>query len=215
MPERFFKRISNKIKHWYLPLIGGIVLIAIGFWTFNNKAETYTTLAFLFSLSFIFAGVLETLFALANRRLSSGWGWDLAMGLLTLTVGLLMIARPEVSMITLPFYIGFVVMFRSMSAIAMALDLRNYGARYGGLLFMGVLGLVFSFILLWNPKFAGLTIVVYTGITLIVAGIAAIMYSMVLKKIHTFSKAVSQELMDRYNAIEAEIENEINANNAN
>lgn len=209
MPDRFFKRVEERLKYWYLPLIAGLILIAIGIWTFSNKVETFLALTFLFSLSFVFSGLIETGFALLNRQKVDGWGWSLAMGLLTFFIGVVMLVKPQISMVTLPFFIGFVVVFRSMNAISMAMDLRNFGARYGGLLLMGILGMIFGLILLWDPRLAGLSVVIYTGIALIVAGLFNVMISMILKKLHTYSGNISDELMDRYAAIQKEIEEEM------
>jgi len=210
MPERIFKRVEERLKYWYLPLIAGLILIAIGIWTFSNKLETFAALAFLFSLSFVFSGLMETGYALFNRHRMDGWGWSLAMGLLTFMVGILLFARPGISMVTLTFFIGFVVLFRSMNAISMAMHLRNFGASYGGLLLMGILGMIFGFILLWDPKLAGLSVVIYTGIALIIAGLFNVLISLILKKLHTYSGEISQELMDRYKAVQKEIEEEMN-----
>lgn len=209
MPDRFFKRVEERLKYWYLPLIAGLILIAIGIWTFSNKVETFLTLTFLFSLSFVFSGLIETGFALLNRQKVDGWGWSLAMGLLTFLIGVVMLIKPQISMVTLPFFIGFVVVFRSINAISMAMDLRNFGARYGGLLLMGILGMLLGLILLWDPRLAGLSVVIYTGIALIVAGLFNVMTAMILKKIHTYSGTIPEELMDRYTSIQKQIEEEM------
>ena len=87
-------------------------------------------------------------------------------------------------MATLPLYVGYVVLFRSVMTIGAALDRENYGVSGpGGLLIAGILGLIFSFILLWDPGFAGLTLVVWTAIALITAGFYSILFSFRLKEL--------------------------------
>ncbi|MEN8799002.1 MAG: DUF308 domain-containing protein, partial [Flavobacteriaceae bacterium] len=198
MAHHFFKRVKNTIKYWYLPLLAGIVLLVIGIWTFMNPGDSYVALAFLFSISFIVSGLFESIFSVVNRDLIDNWGWQLVTGIFTLIVGFLMLINPEISMITLPFYIGFVVLFRSMAAIGVALDLRNFGIlSWGNLMLIGVLGVLLAVILLWNPLFAGLSAVVLTGIALIVAGVFNIIVSLKLKKIHDVPRKISRELLKR------------------
>lgn len=210
MALTFLKRARGVIKHWYLPLLAGLVLIAIGVWTFANPEDSYVGLAFLFALSFAVIGLFESIFAIRNKDILDGWGWTLAMGLLTLAIGVVMLMKPEVSMVTLPFYVGFVILFRSFQAIGTALDLKSFRVlAWGNLMVLGVLGVILGFILLWNPLFAGLSVVIWTGIAFIIAGIYNIILSTKLKKIHDIPKKISKDLMDRYNELEKEIATEM------
>lgn len=212
MGLKFFKTVRNSIKYWYLPLIAGIVLIAAGIWTFTEPEDSYVALAFLFSLSFFVTGFVESIFSIVNRDVIDNWGWNLALGLLTLVIGVLMLLKPEVSQLTLPFYVGFVILFRSMNAIGLSLDLKSYGILdWGNLLAVGILGMILAFILLWNPLFAGLSVVVWTGIALVFAGIFSIMASLKLKKLHDVPKKVSKELHQRLKDLQNEIIKELDS----
>ncbi len=206
MEHHFFKRIKKTIKHWYLPLLTGVILVVVGILTFMYPLDSYLTLALLFSLSFVVSGLLESFFSISNRKTMDNWGWHLAGGILSLIIGVLLLMNPEVSIITLPFYVGFLIMFRSVMAIGVALDLRNYRVlSWGNLMVTGVLGIIFSFMLLWNPLFGGLTVVTFTGLALITAGILNMVISFKLKKIHDAPKKISEELMDQFNEVEDEI----------
>jgi uncharacterized membrane protein HdeD (DUF308 family) len=71
-----------------------------------------------------------------------------------------------------------------MMGIAWSIELKKFKiSNLGWLLFLSILGVVFSFVLLWNPIFAGLTVAVLTGIALIITGTFHIYLSFVLKKI--------------------------------
>lgn len=55
-------------------------------------------------------------------------------------------------MSVLAFYIGFVILFRSVAAISFAIDMKGYGSKsWGGLLALGIVGAIVSFILLIFP----------------------------------------------------------------
>lgn len=184
MENNFLKRIQNSIKHWYLLLILGLVFIATGIWTLASPLESYEALSIVFTISFIISGILEIAFALSNRKEYDHWGWNLVFGILSLIVGIMLINNPLVSMITLPLYVGFLIMFRSFGAIGFSLDLKNYRVmEWGTLMALGILGLLFSIMLLWNPVFAGITIVVWTGLAFIASGVFNIYISLKLKKL--------------------------------
>lgn len=210
----FFKAVKSTIKHWYLPLIGGIILIIMGIWTFKEPAGSYAALAFLFSLSFIVSGLFETFFSISNREVIDNWGWQLVMGMITLIVGILMFLRPEISMLTLAFFVGFIVLFRSVNAIGVSLDLKNYGVKgWGTTMFLGILGIIFAIIMIWNPGLAGLSIVIWTAMALIIVGILSILVSLKLKKIHDIPDTISSDLRAKYNEIQDKIQEELSKNN--
>lgn len=176
--------IKDTIKHWYLPLILGILFIAVGIWALITPAATYLSLALLFSVTFFVTGLLEIIFSISHRKQLDGWGWSLASGILSFIIGVLLIIYPQVSILTLPLFVGFVVLFQSSMAIAWSIELKKYKvSNWGWLLFAGILGVILSFILLWNPLFAGLTVAVFTGIALITIGIFHIHFSIELKKL--------------------------------
>lgn len=178
------KSAKDTIKHWYLPLILGIIFIATGIWAIVTPETTYLSLSVLFSVTFVVIGILEIVFSITYRKVLDGWGWSLASGILSVIVGVLLIMHPQVSIVTLPIFVGFVVLFHSTMAIAWSIELKKYGvSNWGWLLFTGIVGVILSFFLLWNPRFAGLTIAVFTGLTLVVIGIFHIHFSVELKKL--------------------------------
>ena len=120
------------------------------------------------------------------------WGWVLAGGIIDLLLGIWLISSPLLSITVLPFVVGFMLMFRSMMAMGFAFDLKDFpDSGWGWLLALGILGLLFSFVLLWNPLFAGLTIVIWTGCAFITIGIFRIILSFKLKHLHNLSKKTS------------------------
>lgn len=189
------KKVKNSVKHWYIPLIIGLIFIALGIWTFMSPAESFLSLTILFIWAFIVGGIFEIFFAVTNKEELDHWGWELASGILTLAIGIIMALNPAISLVTLPFYVGFVIMFRSIMAISSSIELKKYGVLdWGNLMAMGILGLILSFILLWNPMLAGLSIVVWTGMALIIIGGYAIYFATKLKKLHATAKDIKEAI---------------------
>jgi len=87
-------------------------------------------------------------------------------------------------MVFLIFYVGFALIFRSIMTIGWSVQLNRIGTKnWGWILVWGILGLIFSFMLLWNPLFTGLAIVIYLGVAFIMIGIAQIFLSLRLRKL--------------------------------
>ena len=185
MENSLFKKVKIAIDYWYIPLILGILFVGIGIWSFVTPLAAYLTLTFLFSVSFLVSGIFEIVFALSNRKKIDHWGWTLASGIVGLVVGILLVSNSLISITLLPLYVGFVVLFRSVMAIIIAFNLKSYSVPdWKNLLFLGILGTIFSFLLLWNPIFAGLSLVYWTAFAFIAIGIFYIYFSFKLKKIH-------------------------------
>lgn len=210
MRKSMFKTFNDTIKHWYIPAIVGSIFIVVGIYTFASPATSYVALSILFSLSFLFSGISEIVFSLTNRNEMDNWGWVLAFGILTTVIGGLLLSNPAVSMATLTFYVGFLILFRSISALSFSLDLRDYGiSDWGALMALGVIGLIFSIIMIWNPAFAGMTIVIWTGLAFITTGIFSLYMAFKLKKLNELPQKMSEDLKLRHRQLQQEI-SEIN-----
>ncbi len=192
------KSLRTPVKHWYLLLILGIIFIATGIYTFAQPAESLLAISLLFTISFLIGGLFEIIYAVSNRHHIHNWGWSLANGIITALIGVLMATSPALSLTTLMLYVAFTVLFRSFNAISTGRDLKGYGSNANFLIFAGVLGVLFSFILMWNPVFAGMSMVIWIGMALIMAGICAIYLSLQLKGLHKKFEKVSHEAKDRF-----------------
>lgn len=176
--------VAGTAKYWYLPLITGIILILIGVWVFRTPLASYITLAMLFSVTFLMTGIIEMMYAIFNRKEIYNWGWSLANGIIDFLIGVLLISKPQMSMVILSIHVGFGIFFRSIVAISLSIEIKRQMARHWStLLYIGISGSIFSFILLLNPLFAGMTLVIYTALSFIIIGIFQVYLSIGLRKI--------------------------------
>ncbi len=212
MKNQIIKTVQSSIKHWYLPLIIGVVFIAVGIYSLMSPVASFLTLSLFFSLSFLFSGVGEIIFSITNKDEIDNWGWSLTLGIMTALIGILLIRNPELSVVTLTLYIGFVVLFKSIGAVSYSMDLKKYGIKdWSTLMAIGVLGIIFSFILLWDPLFAGMTAVIWIGIALISLGLFNVFLSLKLKKLKDFPNKISDELKGKLLKIQEEISEQIHS----
>lgn len=191
-------------------MICGILLIALGTFVLFTPIGSFKVLAALFSITIVLTGILESYFAYINKENLENWGWFFAGGLFNTIMGVLLIADPELSQFTFPVYIGFLVLFKSIIAIAAAYELKQYAIlAWGDLLGLGIIGAMFGTILLANPNFAGLTIVATTALGIIFSGMISIDVSYKLKKIHDLPKKITSLIKETVSGLKKDIKSHL------
>ena len=202
----FFKSIRRPVKHWYIPLILGILFILCGIGVIISPQDSYLTLSILFSLSFLVSGIIETFFALQNTKNLNGWGWYLVSGLISLIMGIFLLMHPALSMSILPLVVGFTLLFRSFELLGFAFEEKEAGVlNWGNLAIVSVLSIILSFILIANPIFTGISLVVFTGFAFISTGISSVILSFNLKKLKGSAQKLSDDLKNRIEDLEKEV----------
>ena len=160
-------------------------------------------------MSFLFSGLSEVFFSIAYRNTLPNWGWSLAFGILTTIIGFSLVIHPGSSISVLAFYIGFLLLFRSIASISFALDVKKYGSKnWGSLLAFGILGALASLFLIWNPLFTGIGLTILMAVSILLAGLFSIFLALQLRKIHVSSKGISAALKARYDDLMEEIQDE-------
>ncbi|MNN39021.1 hypothetical protein D3C81_1530440 [compost metagenome] len=115
--------------------------------------------------------------------------------------------NPLLSAGTLAFIVGFYALFRSFQLLSFSFDLKNYGSKsWGWITLFALLGIIFSFILLWNPLFAGLSLVIWTGMAISTAGFAACVFAFQLKSLKNIPDKLPNEWKERYEKLKEEFE---------
>lgn len=182
-------QIKEMARKWYLELIMGVLFIAASIWVFKTPISSYGALSLFFAITFLLTGTTKTFYAFSTRKDVEGWGWSFASGIIEILIGVLLLSKPLFTMAVLPLYVGFALLFRSSLAIGLSVELGKLRIpEWGRLLFLGILCFVLAFILLWNPAFGGLTVVVYTAIAFLAIGIFQISLSFRLKKFYKVIK---------------------------
>jgi uncharacterized membrane protein HdeD (DUF308 family) len=203
--ENIIKKTISTLKHWWVFLLSGILLIALSLYVAFTPVESYVNLAGIFSFLVLVTGLLTIYFSIANRKLIDGWGWYLAGGIFETIVGIGLLYYPEISIIMLPLFIGFWLLFKSAQLIGNSLELKDYGIMdWGWVMLFGILLSIMSFFMILDPVFGFVNVVYLTSISLGIAGIANIVLSLKLKKIKAktidkvedFKKEVKKSIKD-------------------
>lgn len=183
MAPTILKEIKEAVKYWWLLLLTGLILVAVGIWVFASPDTAYLSLSVLFGASILSIGFFEIIFAISARKSLEGWGWTLAGGILDLVIGTYLLAFPAVTMAILPFILGFWLLFRGISAIGFSFDMKSYGDLNWGWFLLFAIGIIFfAIMILAVPAFGVANIIVWTGLSFISAGVFRIILSFRLKK---------------------------------
>lgn len=189
MKNTFSELIENSkqtIRYWWLLLAAGIVLLAMGVITFVYPQQSYMGMAILFGWLMLLTGMLQVAVASTSSHFVTGRGWMLAGGIIEIALGIILVFNIALSAASLPIFLGFWLMFRGFSAIGLGGDLSAMGVRGSGwTTASGILLLLCSLWILFQPLVFGTTaVIVWVGISLLLAGVAACSLSLQLRQAH-------------------------------
>lgn len=187
--NRFSSLIENSkqaVRYWWLLLIVGIALFVVGILIFVYPTQSYLGMAVVFGWLMLVTGILEVVLSTANRHFVTGRGWMLAGGIIEIILGLILIFNVALSAATLPIFLGFWLMLRGFSAIGLGGDMNAMQvAGSGWTIFTGILLLLCSLWILFQPLVIGTTaVIIWVGISLLFAGVAAFALSLQLHRAH-------------------------------
>ena len=179
-------KVGRVIKHWWLMMLAGILCIAAGLVVFIFPMQSYLTLAILFGILMILVGAAQLVIASTSGNYLAMKGYMIAGGILDLFLGLFLCVYPSVTVVLIPIMLGIWLMYHSFMMIAFAGDLDTFNVNGSGwVVFGGILLLILSILVLVNPFSAGIaTVIVFTGIGLILLGCLLCGQSVLLKRVH-------------------------------
>lgn len=183
--KTLFDTINFEVKNWWVSLLLGLLYILIAICLMFTPLASYVALSVLFSVAMFVSGTLEILFAVANKKNISSWGWYLTSGIIDLILGIYLMANVGVSMAVLPFIVAFWLMFRGFSSTGYAMDLKRYGTHnWGWYMAFGILAILCSIGIIWQPGLGAFSLVYMMSYTLLIIGIFRVMLSFELKGLH-------------------------------
>ena len=184
--ENLTAKVSRVIKHWWLLMLAGVLCLAAGVVVFIFPMESYMTLSILFGVLMIIIGAVQLIIASTSGNYLAMKGYVIAGGILDLFLGIFLCIYPAVTVALLPIMLGIWLMYHSFMMIAFGGDLETFKIGGSGWVVLGgFLLLILSILVLINPFGAGIaTVIVFTGVGLILFGCLLCGESLLLKRIH-------------------------------
>lgn len=189
MQDVFMSRLESSrraVRNWWLLLILGIAVFIAGIITFTYPGLSYVAMSVVFAVLIFVSGVVNIVLAASNTNAATGRGWLLAGGIVEVLLGLILMIYPAVSAATLPIFLGFWLLLRSFGLIGSGSDLMSMKVPGGGwTIFVGILLLLCSVMILVQPLLFGIeAVVIWVGVSFLMAGISMSVFSFQLKSLH-------------------------------
>lgn len=179
---------KKAVSHWWLMLLTGIALFAIGIVVFVYPQQSYSAMALMFGWLILLSGILQLALASMSRHFITGRGWMLAGGIIEIVLGIILIFNIALSAASLPVFLGFWLMFRGFNAIGLGGDMNAMQIPGSGwTITSGILLLLCSLWILFQPLVFGTTaVIVWVGISLLFAGAASCSMALQLRDAHKY-----------------------------
>lgn len=174
-------RYRKTVRQWWVFLVLGLLFAAMAIVVFRHPAETYATLAVFFGILILASGVVQILVG-AYAPADTGRGWMIATGIVESVLGVVLMLNIAISATLLPIFFGFWLLFRGLSMIGFASDLRGAGIKgTGWTIFWGVLLMLCALLIIVYPGAGVGLIIVWLGIALMMVGVGMVFFAFYLR----------------------------------
>lgn len=171
---------------WWVYLLQGIAALVIGVLLLTATEQTLTVLIALLGIYWMITGIFNIVAAFAGHVEEHKW-WVVVAGVISIIAGLAVLRNMTWSTVVVP---SLAVMILGIAALINGLVTIFAGRRQGGQrerswagFFLGVLYIVFGFLVLGNLLGAAVALVYAVAIWGIVGGIVLIVLSFQVKKL--------------------------------
>ena len=189
--EKLSRRAGRMIRHWWLMLLVGILVIIAGILVFVFPAQSYFALGVLFGILMLLSGAAQLVIAGTSGNYLVMRSYVVIGGVVDLLLGLFVCIYPGVTMVVLPVFLGIWMLYHSFIIIAFGGDMDTFRIPDGGLVVIGgILLLLLSIMVLINPLGTGVeTVLLLTGIGIIIFGALLCVLSMKMRDMHRYFDA--------------------------
>ena len=103
-------------------------------------------------------------------------------GILSVILGIILISKPNILSTLFTIAIGVWIILSSINSLKIAIALKNEDVPWILLLLFGIVDLIIGVIVVFNPFAASISIMIFTGIMLIVHSIIDIVDMIIIKR---------------------------------
>ncbi len=161
--------------HWGLFLAEGIILTLLGVGAIMMPWVATFAVAIFVGWLLLISGVVGLLTTVRMHR-TPGWGWSLFSAIIGIAAGIVLLLHPLSGAFSLTVVLTVFLAFEGIASIMLALShSRGFSARWGILLFSGIVDLILAGIIIAGlPGTALWAIGLLVGINMLFGGIALI-----------------------------------------
>jgi uncharacterized membrane protein HdeD (DUF308 family) len=167
-------------RFWHMLLLRGVVSVLFGITLFLWPSISLVSLVLLFGAFILVDGIANLATAVRGRRENENWWVLLLAGIAGAALGILTFFKPEITALTLLFYMAIWAMATGLLGIVAAIQLRKEIKGEAWLLLSGLASVVFGMLLIARPDAGALAVLwliaayaIVFGVTLIVLAFKA------------------------------------------
>ncbi|MDX5452144.1 MAG: HdeD family acid-resistance protein [Rhodococcus sp. (in: high G+C Gram-positive bacteria)] len=169
---------------WWLVLIRGILAVLFGVVALVWPGITVWALVVVFGIYAIVDGVVLVYHAIRDRARLDGWGWWLAMGLVSIAAGIVALVWPAATALVVLYIIAFYAILFGVTGIIGALSFRKVpNSGWGWSLVAGILAVLLGVVLLIFPGSGIISLIWLLGIYAILFGVLLIVVDFQVRKV--------------------------------
>lgn len=176
---------TSLTRIWWIPLLAGLVCIGFGVWCILSPMTSLPVFSYIFAGCLCGAGLLNLIYACANAKVHTGWGWTLALGLLDLIAGIWLFILPEPVLVqTFIFIVGIWMLVVAINSISEAMFFSSYSPfAMVWMILLLIAACVFAVIFLSNPIAGGVAVWLWIGISLILFGVYRLTFAFSIRSL--------------------------------
>ena len=161
----------------------GLVSIVFGILLLLTPQARMESIALFIGIAIALYGLFSVVVAIMNRDNKKLFLTDLLFGIVLIVLAILVFANLALIGKYLPTLVGFLMILSSLAEIVRSFSLKSGGLKSWWLgIVPAVVVLILGFVFLLKPGFVGASFGIFTGITLVINGIAAVVNFFQLKK---------------------------------
>ncbi len=161
----------------------GLVSIVFGILLLLTPQARMESIALFIGIAIALYGLFSVVVAIMNRDNKKLFLTDLLFGIVLIVLAILVFANLALIGKYLPTLVGFLMILSSLAEIVRSFSLKSGGLKSWWLgIVPALIVLILGFVFLLKPGFVGASFGIFTGITLVINGIAAVVNFFQLKK---------------------------------
>lgn len=146
-------------------------LIVMGAWLLIMPEVSSVTICVVLGAVSVLYGIIKLLGYFSNDLYRLAFQFDLAVGLLSVVLGLVLILRPDAVLSFLPAVIGVFILVDSILRFQTSIDAKHFGMRkWWVIMVVSCMGAVLGALLLFHPFDGALAMIRLIGLTLMIDG---------------------------------------------
>lgn len=182
--------VEEYAEKWWLVALRGIIGVLLGIVLISWPVKSLAVFVWIVGLFALVEGVILVLMSLFNAKKWENWGYVFMQGVISLILGLILFAWPEITIAALFFLIALWIIVAGILLIVQGIKVRKeIGGGEWMLIAGGIISILFAFFLFSNPQVSLALAGVIIGLVILVSGIFTTAFGLQIRR---FEKKVKK-----------------------